>query len=672
MALAPSRYELLDRIAIGGMAEVFRAKALGAHGFEKTLAIKKIIPELAKDPEFEERFIVEAKLAVDLSHANVVQVMDFGRFAGTLFIAMELVDGLDLAALLKYYRDQGEPIPIPAAFHISTEMIRGLTFAHSRNVVHRDVSPSNVLLSKAGEVKIADFGIATAMHKEISSDAGRVMGKWRYMSPEQTKGLALTESSDIFSAAIVIYEIFSGTKLFPGSSSEEIMEGIHSMPIPLLSELRPGVPDAVDKVLAKMFVRDPRKREITGAEIARELTEASYKSNIVATALDVEAAVGEACAASSETAEKTPLAFDELLRAQLGSDKARPQTERKTAVDGEDVALASTQLQKAQDLDSGTMVRSGVDASGVTVWRLDRETVAARPQSLRQSGSHPVASGEEEVPDKRYFESKTVHKSMRRGVVYAGIVFSALMAVLVFFALRTPSYEKKSVALEADAAPQPIPPVAEANLRIESTPPGATIVVNGQRQKEVTPMTLLRELDSEVKVKLFLEGHQDFEGSTVVRGDSDNLISAELVAYQAGIFVETKPSGVEVWLDGELLGSTPLERRDLRPGVGRRVELKRKDYKTISMKVDLVHNRLFEVRETLRNTLRFGYINISILNGWAEVSEKGKKKAYQKSGRYRMSVGIHRLELLNPPSGQKISVVVEVFEDRVETYKFRL
>ncbi|HWM86094.1 MAG TPA: protein kinase, partial [Kofleriaceae bacterium] len=116
---SPERYELIDRIAVGGMAEVFRAVAYGAHGFEKTLAIKRILPELARDPEFEERFIGEAKLAVKLTHANVVQVLDFGRLAGTLFIAMELVDGLDLAALLRRYRELGQLIPVPAAFQMA-------------------------------------------------------------------------------------------------------------------------------------------------------------------------------------------------------------------------------------------------------------------------------------------------------------------------------------------------------------------------------------------------------------------------------------------------------------------------------------------------------------------------------------------------------------------------
>ena len=143
------RYDVLDRIAVGGMAEVFLAKAYGAHGFEKTLAIKRILPELARDPEFEARFIAEAKVAVKLTHANIVQVLDFGRVADSLFIAMEYIDGLDLAALLRRYKDRGLKLPQPAAFQIAIELARALDFAHSHGVVHRDVSPSNILLSRA-------------------------------------------------------------------------------------------------------------------------------------------------------------------------------------------------------------------------------------------------------------------------------------------------------------------------------------------------------------------------------------------------------------------------------------------------------------------------------------------------------------------------------------------
>ncbi len=381
MALAPSRYELLDRIAVGGMAEVFRAKAFGAHGFEKTLAIKKILPELAKDPEFEDRFIAEAKLAVELSHANIVQVLDFGRFAGTLFIAMELVNGLDLAALLKFYSDKAGRVSIPAAFQISIEIVRGLSFAHQNGVVHRDVSPSNILLSKAGEVKIADFGIAVAMREELAADEGRIMGKWRYMSPEQTRGSKLDETSDLFSAAAVIYEIFAGAKLFPGSESKEIIENIHCMEIPRLSELRPGVPEAVDDVLASALQRDVSRRTANSADMLRALTEASYKSSIVATSIDVADAVGEAQKAGvSGTSVKPVEGIDAAIRAQLfkaqESNEFRP-TERRTAVAaiGEPYTplpvepLARTELSpKTEDGDGGTMVRSGVDALPSGSW----------------------------------------------------------------------------------------------------------------------------------------------------------------------------------------------------------------------------------------------------------------------------------------------------------------
>src|SRR6266545_3334065 len=152
------RYELVERIAVGGMAEVFRARAYGPHGFEKVLAIKRILPGLAADPKFERRFIAEAKLAMSLNHANIVQVLDFSRFGQSLYIVMEYLDGGDLAHVLETLRAGDVQIPLPAALHVAVELLKGLDFAHQRGVVHRDVSPSNVLLSRAGEVKIADFG----------------------------------------------------------------------------------------------------------------------------------------------------------------------------------------------------------------------------------------------------------------------------------------------------------------------------------------------------------------------------------------------------------------------------------------------------------------------------------------------------------------------------------
>src|SRR5512143_3718468 len=227
------RYDVLDRIAVGGLAEVFLAKGYGAHGFEKTLAIKRIRPELASDPEVAARFI-----------------------------AMEFVDGLDLAAMLRKFKDERRQVPLPAAFHIAIEIIRALDFAHQHNVVHRDVSPSNILISRAGEVKIADFGIAVAASPHRGGGPGprKVMGKWRYMSPEQARGDTLDTRSDLFSAASVMFELFTGEKLFPGDEAEDIIKNIDRMPIPRANSIRPGLPHRLDEILAGPLSRKPIDR----------------------------------------------------------------------------------------------------------------------------------------------------------------------------------------------------------------------------------------------------------------------------------------------------------------------------------------------------------------------------------------------------------------------------
>src|SRR5882672_5642757 len=315
------RYDVLDRIAVGGMAEVFLAKAYGAHGFEKTLAIKRILPELASDPEFAARFIAEAKVAVKLSHANVVQVFDFGRIGESLFIAMEFVDGLDLAAMLRKFKDEHRQVPLPAAFHIALE------FAHSHNVVHRDVSPSNILISRAGEVKIADFGIAIAASSHRAGGPGprKVMGKWRYMSPEQARGDALDTRSDLFSAASVMFELFTGEKLFPGDEAEDIIRNIESMQIPKMTSIRPGLPSRLDDVLGIALARKPIDRPSRPAAILRSLIELSYESSIMATALDV----AEALATVIPTKRKDGRgALDDVIRRQLADQSIA----RRTAV----------------------------------------------------------------------------------------------------------------------------------------------------------------------------------------------------------------------------------------------------------------------------------------------------------------------------------------------------
>ncbi len=321
---APRRYDLLERVAVGGMAEIFRAKATGAHGFEKILAIKRILPDLANDPEFENRFIAEAKLAVALTHANVVQIFDFGRFSGSLYIAMEYVDGPDLGRYFKGAIEQAERVPLGAAMHVAMEMCKGLDVAHARRIVHSDISPSNILLSRMGEVKIADFGIAraaadAAVTVAVAEGGNRIMGKWPYMSPEQTRGQPLDARSDLFSAAVVMYELFTSTTLFRGRDVKEIVANVRSMPIPAPSTRRASLPPALDEVLGRALERDPARRYQQASDLLRALVELSYSHTVVATAMDVADTIARWFPPPPPAAAPPPeIDADALIRAELG------------------------------------------------------------------------------------------------------------------------------------------------------------------------------------------------------------------------------------------------------------------------------------------------------------------------------------------------------------------
>lgn len=259
------RYRLLERLGQGGMAEVFKAKSYGVEGFEKVVVIKRILPELAESDQFVEMFIHEAKLAVRLSHANVVQVFDLGIAPGTVtggmpsadayYMAMEYVSGLDLATLLARCRRQSVQIPVEMAVYVAAEVAKGLDHAHRRrdeqnqplNIVHLDVSPQNVLLSLEGEVKVTDFGIAKAVGVleptgMEDTRARQLKGKFGYMSPEHAEGEPVDARSDLFSLGTVLYEMLAGVNPFSAPTSFETLRRVSTVEYPPVELLRPEVP----------------------------------------------------------------------------------------------------------------------------------------------------------------------------------------------------------------------------------------------------------------------------------------------------------------------------------------------------------------------------------------------------------------------------------------------
>ncbi|MDP2311685.1 MAG: protein kinase [Pseudomonadota bacterium] len=267
------RYQLLERIAAGGMAEVFLARSFGVEGFEKRLVIKRILPELAKNPRFVAMFVHEAKLSVSLNHPNIVQVFDLGKVGEDHYMAMEYIQGRDLTQVLRVLRRNGERLPVPIAVTIAAAVARGLGYAHARtapdgrplHIVHRDVSPHNVMVSYEGDVKLVDFGIARLIGESTRETGGETAprpggGKFAYMSPEQAGGGALDGRSDIFSLGVVLFEMLAGRRLFADGDPDEKLRAVIACDIPDVRTFNREVPDALHAVLAKALAKSPDDR----------------------------------------------------------------------------------------------------------------------------------------------------------------------------------------------------------------------------------------------------------------------------------------------------------------------------------------------------------------------------------------------------------------------------
>ena len=272
------KYLLLDRIAVGGMAEVYLAKSFGIEGFEKLLAIKRILPTMAEDQDFIEMFIDEAKIAGQLTHANIVPIFELGKIGESHYIAMEYVWGKDLLQIMNRFRRLRKRMPPAMVAWIATKMCEALDYAHNKrdrrghslNIIHRDVSPQNILVSYEGEVKLIDFGIAKAASRTTKTQAGVLKGKFGYMSPEQVRGMPIDHRSDIFAVGTCMYEALTSERLFLGESDFSTLEKVRNASVAPVMEVA-EVPGELNEVVMRALRRDPGDRYQSASQLHEAL-----------------------------------------------------------------------------------------------------------------------------------------------------------------------------------------------------------------------------------------------------------------------------------------------------------------------------------------------------------------------------------------------------------------
>jgi serine/threonine protein kinase len=411
-------YKPLYRLAAGGMAEVWVAHSVSVAGFKKKVAIKRILPGLLKDERFVRMFLDEARLSLHFNHANVVTVFDLGKSDETYFIVMEYVEGTTLKQILEYLQERGRRLPLALVLWILIETLKGLEYAHNLrdpetdealHVVHRDISPPNLLISWNGEVKLTDFGLAKATTQLESTDAGVVKGKFSYLSPEAAHGQPVDGRTDVFAVGILAYEMLTMRRLFLGDTDYQTVESVRAAQVPSIRAQNPEVPEKLEKIIRKSLARDLESRYRNAAEFAEDLLEFLFANRLKVSARDLSNLLAElhrireAKDAQEKAAGKREMTLiEQLMAEELANFRS---IDEESDGQGQRSAMTGSESLLPDDFDSSAPLVDGLDdliGPGGDDHHMPPTRPPAPASRITATGPHgnePVPTAPEDLPD---------------------------------------------------------------------------------------------------------------------------------------------------------------------------------------------------------------------------------------------------------------------------------
>jgi len=504
------KYYLLELINVGGMAEVYKAKMFGVEGFEKIVAIKKILPEVAEDTDFIRMFIDEAKIAVQLQHPNIVQILELGKIEDSYFIAMELVNGKDLKTIRKQMKKVDLLMPVEQSAHIIAQVCDGLDYAHRKtdekmnplNIVHRDISPQNIIISYEGTVKLLDFGIAKAKSKSTKTQAGMLKGKFSYMSPEQVAAMPLDRRSDIFSLGVVFFEMLTGKRLFLGKNDVETLEKIRKADVPPPSLFNHDVTPELDRIVLKALAKNRDERYQWASELAEDLRRFVFASNRRFDRQDLMNFMSEFFAAELEEDMAKIERYKQLKMPKNYTPQLVAPPASADEDDGEEsVIVMPAGKSKVHGIVIATAVAVLVAVLGTIGWLVIRETKRAAALIVESNVFGTVVNLDPGTMQHKRCETPCKIEGIMPGQHEIELRRDGYVTKRETITLKEGETQTKVVTM-ARVGEQ------KAFITVNSDPSGAKIFVNDRYSEKQTPFMVEIPVGVEVVIRLEKDGYQ--------------------------------------------------------------------------------------------------------------------------------------------------------------------
>lgn len=585
------KFILLDKLAAGGMAEVYLAKTFGAENVAKFVAIKRILPQFSQNPDFIEMFKEEAKIAINLSHSNIVSIFEFGVERKQFYLAMEYVEGRNLRQIVNRLKEMNQSLSPDQAVYIIKEAALGLDNAHRcvdamarpLNIIHRDISPQNIMINFEGEIKIVDFGIAKAESQVESTRAGTLKGKFSYMSPEQAEGYEIDSRTDIFSLGIVLWELLANERLFLSNNELNTLKKIKECHIPSLHKIDPKIPSELEKIVTKALARDKNLRYQTAAEFQKDLNRFLNRQYPDFSSHDFSFFIKDMFQDEIAESKKKLIDFAQITRLEP--------VEEKTAIfDNKTQTVTITKTETISSVPDASSVAEEIVRDFTETHKKRLESLeSVQNVRLKAQGRYDLSQG---IRKKEYVGHKskpnTHDRQMKfyqvsnvlpylRNLIILGLIASGFYWVYNHHpdklkktlntaqCLINPEHilcqnqNMKAPTVATNPVPQliettPLSSTSTVALSVYSNPDGAKIFVNNE-YKGISPkeVSLDIPLNQAFTLKLEKDGYSTFTRQISLT-KSGQTLTANLTELRFGVLkIESFPGNVYLYINGQLL-----------------------------------------------------------------------------------------------------------------------